>query len=135
MASVSAATVASTSPMKQVVSPSATSTGQSMVMEPMWRWAGTSFAVSTFTTPGTARAPEMSIRSTLARGWSEKRSAPWSMSGSFMSPTKTRSPSTASRPVYFPWRVPTFPVPFGIATGLFSRSASAAHSMESMTFL
>ena len=135
MASVSAATVASTSPTKQVVSPSATSTGQSMVMEPMCRLPGTSFAVSTRITPGRAWASETSIRSTLALGWSEKRRAPKSMPGSFMSPTKTRSPRTASRPVYFPCRVPTRPVPWGKATALPSRRASAAHSMESMTFL
>ena len=135
IASVSAATVASTSPTKQVVSPSATSTGQSMVMEPIWRLPGISFAVSTLITPGSAWASETSTRSTLALGWSEKRRAPKIMPGSFMSPTKTRSPRTDSRPVYFPCRVPTRPVPRGISTALPSRRASAAHSMESMTFL
>ena len=57
------------------------------------------------------------------------------MSGSFMSPTKTRWPSTASRPVYLGCRVPTLPVPPGYSTALFSRRASAAQAMESTTFL
>ena len=57
------------------------------------------------------------------------------MSGSFMSATNTRSPSTASRAVYFACRVPILPVTSGSTTGFPSRSASAAHSIESTTFV
>ena len=63
------------------LSPSATSWRQSRVSEPCVRSPGTSAAVTTATTPGWASAFDVSMRSTRARGWSEKRSAPWSIPG------------------------------------------------------
>ena len=95
---VSAATAAITSPTYAVTSPSATSWRQSRLIEPWTRSPGTSAAVTTATTPGSARAFETSIRRIRARGWSENRRAPWSMPGATMSPTKTLSPRARSVP-------------------------------------
>ena len=41
---------------------------------------------------------DVSILTTTARGWSLKRTAPWSMPGTVMSRTNGKSPSTRSRP-------------------------------------
>ncbi len=107
---VSAATTASTSPTCRVVSPSATSWGQSRVIAPWVRSPGTSGAVTTATTRGSETALRTSIRSTQARGWSEERTAPCSMPGTIMSFTYGLSPSASSRPRSRAERVPTRPL-------------------------
>jgi hypothetical protein len=65
---VSAATAARTSPTKLVISPSATNWRQSLVINPWVRSPGTSFQVTTATTPGWASAFVGSIRISFARG-------------------------------------------------------------------
>ena len=80
-----AATAARMSPTYRVVSPSPMNCGQSGRMSPCAFCPGTSTAVTTATTPGTADAADVSIRNTRARGWSENRTAPCSMPGNAMS--------------------------------------------------
>ena len=95
---VSATTTASTSPTQRVVSPGATSTGQSRTIRPTKRSPGTSAAVSTRTTPGAARASAGSIARTTARGCSASTSAACSVPGAERSATKGFSPSTSASP-------------------------------------
>ncbi len=67
--------------------PSGMNTGQSLWMIPTRSSPGTSAAVKAATTPGTASAALVSMRSTSARAWSVSRSAPCSIPGTRMSST------------------------------------------------
>ena len=102
-------------------------------MAPWVRSPGTSFQVVTATTPGSAAARAVSIRTILARGWSEKRIAPWSMFGTAMSLTNGLSPRASSSPSYRPVREPTRPL--RSTSGIGSPRFAAADSSTASTIL
>ena len=128
---VRAATAARTSPTYRVVSPSATKTGQSRAMSPTIRSPGTSAAVTTATTPGATAARDVSMRRTTARGWSENRRAPWSISGTTRSFTNDCSPRASSRAPRRTVREPT-PLPASTSGIGSPRRAAATRSTASI---
>src|SRR6266508_1829262 len=68
---------------------------------------GTSAAVSTATTPGSARAADTSMAAILAHGTSARTTLPWSMPGSCQSAAYSSDPSTLSTKSWCAGRCPT----------------------------
>ncbi len=100
-------------------------------MSPCQRSPGTSAAVTTATTPSSARAAVVSIFTTRARACGENVSAPKSISGARRSSTNGRSPSASSRERYFSIEAPTPPSVTGagiVASPRFTRAASSIAS-------